>query len=127
MPAAHQPAHHVGAHPAEPDHSQLHACSSQYRSASVAPALSKRVLTSQWNLVQMPPALTASRMCQAGCNILPEMHPQRAASAFGEHLEIAARLRGFHNAEGIFLPGHRKVTASSQVICRNTPVFGPPL
>ena len=57
-----------------------------------------------------------------------EMDPQQAAAARGEHLEIAARLRQLDRPEAVALSRHRQYPPrSSQVICRNTPVFGPPL
>src|SRR5215470_12859625 len=38
-----------------------------------------------------------------------EMHTQGTTSAFRQHLEVAARLRCFHDSECVFLPGHRKI------------------
>src|SRR5437868_4198193 len=37
------------------------------------------------------------------------MHSQRAASAFGQYLEITTRLRGFHYSESIFLARDRNI------------------
>src|ERR1700731_37977 len=37
------------------------------------------------------------------------MHTQCAAPAFGQHREIATRLRGFYNAKRIFLPWNREI------------------
>src|SRR6267154_717688 len=37
------------------------------------------------------------------------MDAQSAAASLGEDVEITARLRGFYDAEGIFLAGHGKV------------------
>ena len=46
---------------------------------------------------------------EAGCQVVAQMDPQRAASAFRQHLEISAGLRRFHDAEGVFLAGHGQV------------------
>src|ERR1700754_470083 len=50
-----------------------------------------------------------SESCKTCLDILAEMHAQDAAVAFGKHLEVASRLCGFDNAEGVFLPRHRDV------------------
>src|SRR6185295_17098667 len=50
-----------------------------------------------------------SEFCKTRLDILAEVHAQGAAVALGKHLEVAPRLRGFDNAEGIFLPRHRNV------------------
>jgi len=56
------------------------------------------------------------------------MDTERAAAAFGEDVEVAASLGSLYDAEGIFLAGDGKRSdASSQVICRKTPLLGPPL
>src|SRR5262249_39466248 len=47
--------------------------------------------------------------CKTCLDILAEMNAQDAAVAFGKHLEVAPRLCGFDNAEGVFLPRHRNV------------------
>jgi hypothetical protein len=59
--------------------------------------------------------------------VAAEMHAQGAAFAVGQNLEVSASLCRFHYAESVFLSGDGQVVASSQVICRNTPLFGPPL
>src|SRR5258708_37535852 len=41
--------------------------------------------------------------------ILPQVHTQCAAAAFGKNREVAEGLCGLHDAEGVFLPGHRKI------------------
>src|SRR5258708_1852313 len=41
--------------------------------------------------------------------ILPQVHTQCAAAAFGKNREVAAGLCGFHDPEGVFLPGYRKI------------------
>src|SRR6266849_6426969 len=41
--------------------------------------------------------------------ILSQVHAQGAAAAFGENREVAAGLRGFHDPEGVLLPGHGKI------------------
>src|SRR5258707_3793072 len=38
-----------------------------------------------------------------------EMHPQRAPAAFGEHVEITARLRRLDDAETGLLAGHGEI------------------
>src|SRR6478736_8140109 len=38
-----------------------------------------------------------------------EMYTQHPPSAFGQHLEIAARLRRLDDAEGVFLVRHREI------------------
>src|ERR1700756_2152314 len=45
---------------------------------------------------------------QPGRKIGPEMHPQRPSTAFCKHLEVSARLGGFHYTERVFLAGHRR-------------------
>src|SRR5215813_7012116 len=42
---------------------------------------------------------------QAGLQILAEVDAQSAAAAFGENVEVAASLRGFHDTKRIFLAG----------------------
>ena len=37
------------------------------------------------------------------------MHPQHAPVAFGQHLEIAARLRRLDDTEAVFLPRHVEI------------------
>ena len=37
------------------------------------------------------------------------MDPQDASSALGQYLEIAARLGGLHDAEGVFLPWNMQI------------------
>src|ERR1700719_2785582 len=44
------------------------------------------------------------------------MHSQSTAAAFGQHLEVSARLRSFDHAERVVLPGYGKIGC---VIARN--------
>jgi len=41
--------------------------------------------------------------------IFPEMNSQCATTAFGEHGEIPARLRGFDDTKRVFLAGNGKI------------------
>jgi hypothetical protein len=66
-------------------------------------------------------------LLQPRFQIALEMHAQRAAAALGQHVEIAARLCGLDDAEAGLLTGYRKILGIIGVICRNTPLFGPPL
>ena len=101
----HQPADDIAAHPAEPDHAELHILTSlaeRFRNRGIERG-------------------------QSRSEVALEMDAQRAPPAFGEHVEIAARLRRLDDAETRLLAGHRQILASSAVICRNTPLSGPPL
>ena len=60
-------------------------------------------------------------------NVRAEMNTKRAAVALHQDLEIASGLGRLDHAERVFCPGTGKSTASSHVICRKTPVLGPPL
>src|SRR5580765_1609560 len=42
-------------------------------------------------------------------HVRPQVRAQRAAFALGQYLEIAARLRRLHHAEGILLARHRQI------------------
>src|SRR6266446_3298524 len=42
-------------------------------------------------------------------HVRPQVRPQRAAFAFGQNLEITARLRSLHHTESIFLARHRQI------------------
>src|SRR5947209_6734434 len=46
---------------------------------------------------------------QSRFQVALEMYPQRAAATFGQHVEIAARLRRLDDAETGFLAGHREI------------------
>src|SRR5579859_4427260 len=46
---------------------------------------------------------------QAAPDVRAQVRTQRTALAFGQNLEIAARLRRFHNAESVLLAGHRQI------------------
>ena len=106
MARAHQPADDVAAHPAEADHAELH-----------LPLLSSSAS-----------AIAASSVFSARCEIALEMHAQRAPAALGQHVEIAARLRRLDDAEARLLAGHLEVLLRHRaVICRKTPLSGPPL
>ena len=60
--------------------------------------------------------------------VFAEMHAQRAAAAFGQHREIAASLRGLHDAERVFLFGHREIDGVVAGDLQETRrEFGPPL
>ena len=60
-------------------------------------------------------------------DILAQVDSQYASPALCQHLEVSSRLGSFHDPEGVFSPGTATSSGSSHVICRNTPVFGPPL
>src|SRR3954468_14059738 len=46
---------------------------------------------------------------QSRLEVALEMYPQRAAAAFGQHVEIAARLRRLDHAKTRLLAGHREI------------------
>ena len=65
---------------------------------------------------------------QAGLDIRAQIHPQQTASAFGQDPEVAQGLGGQGHAEGELAAGHVEVDARGRaVICRKTPLLGPPL
>lgn len=68
-----------------------------------------------------------AQVFETGGQILAKVDSQDAALAIGENLKVPAGLSGFHDAEGVSLLGTCRSSASSQVICRNTPELGPPL
>src|SRR5260370_34669769 len=47
--------------------------------------------------------------CEIAFHVFAEVNAQRAAIAIGEHGEVTARLGGFDNAKGEFLPGNGNV------------------
>ena len=101
--AAHQAPHHVGAHPAESDHSELHVDSS---------SLNERAVTAGATFLSPAPSRSPRRACCSPArHVGAEVDAQRAPAALGEHLEVAARLRGLDDAERVLLPRHRQVRA----------------
>src|SRR5262249_19877937 len=105
MSIADQPPHQIGAHAAEPDHPELHAPTPQLnaRSAAAPSAAS--------------PALTSCMICARNAR------RPRSASTRKSPRACAA----LTTPNVAFRPGISRSAASSQVTCRNTPLFGPPL
>src|SRR5262249_18991704 len=105
VPVSHQPPDEVGAHAAEPDHPELHAPAPQLnpRSAAAPSAAS--------------PALTSCMICARNAR------RPRSASTRKSPRACAA----LTTPNVAFRPGISRSAASSQVTCRNTPLFGPPL
>ena len=95
----------IAAHAAETNHADLH---NQLRSRQCA--LDRGL-----------------ELSEAGWQIAFDMHPQRAPATLQQHVEIATRLRRFDDTEVARCPGIGKSSASSAVICKNTPLSGPPL
>src|SRR6185295_9705078 len=87
MAILHQPADDVAAHPAKPDHAKLH----------VLKSLTERF---RYRGVQR-----GKRRSDAAL----EVDPQRTPAAFGEHAEIAARLRRLDDTKTSLLAGHRQI------------------
>src|SRR5207245_10714469 len=104
--AAQQATHHVGAHSSQADHSQLHGLISGQRMACVTASASV-----------CRPRFTSAPRCARNARRL------RSASTSKSPRACAA----FTTPKVYFWPGTGRSFASSQVIWRNTPVFGPPL
>ena len=82
----HQAADDVAAHPPQSDHAELHCL-----------PLTECVCD------------RGVQHLQPRSKIALQMHPQRAPAAFGQHVEIAARLRRLDDTERRLLAGHRQI------------------
>src|SRR5881396_3656708 len=108
--APHEPPRHVPAHPAQAHHPDLHDVRPPHRVP-----LSDRLLDGRPQRLEPAP------------DIGVQMDPQGAAAALDEHLEIPRACAAFTTPNVYACPGTARSAASSHVIWRNTPVFGPPL
>src|SRR6266702_7182184 len=73
---------------------------------------------------QRPPDRSLERG-KAGLDIAPEMHAERAPTAFGEHLEVGARLRGLHDPEACAVSRDRQVLGVVRGDLEKDAVVGP--
>src|SRR6266516_1721655 len=87
MSVSHQPPRQIGAHAAEPDHTELHEA---------------------WSSAQCVFG-SGVELGQPGADVFHDMRAQHAAAAFGEDAKVPARLRGLDYAEGRLAAGNLQV------------------
>src|SRR5579862_5287793 len=112
-----QPAHHVGSHSSQSDHSKLH----RYRSCSLVSFL--RLPLHYANACPIAacsfasPALTSLPRCTRSARL-----PRSASTAKSPRACAALTTPNVY-----FCSGTESSMESSHVICRKTPLLGPPL
>src|SRR5262249_1545719 len=115
-----QAPHHVGAHTPQTDHSELHSV------CSLEIDCRKKCRTAK-TISYRPCATAFARACRPDFRFLPTCTRSARRPRSARTPKSPRACAAFTIPKVYFCPGTARSDASSQVICRKTPLFGPPL
>src|SRR5712692_9879489 len=112
-----QAPHHVGAHSSQPDHAKLHGVRSSLR----------RVAESCLGLYAIAFCTAFESAASPDFRFFPRWTRRARRPRSARTAKSPRACAAFTTPKVYFCPGTGRSLASSQVICRKTPLFGPPL